>query len=80
VVVEKHITMPRKNRGIFVLYSCFFFRFTISDRLKLCLLSDPHAVAMCFMGETLQKSRQNAPDFNREMNGDLLFFSGYAET
>jgi hypothetical protein len=29
--------------------------------------------------ESLQKSRQNAPNFNREMNGGLLFFSGYAK-
>jgi len=27
----------------------------------------------------LQKSRKNAPDFNREMNGGLLLFAGYAK-
>ncbi|WP_187694894.1 bifunctional riboflavin kinase/FAD synthetase [Fervidicola ferrireducens] len=29
--------------------------------------------------DLLQKSRQNAPDFNRGMNGGLQFFSGYAK-
>lgn len=29
--------------------------------------------------KNLQKSRQNAPNFNRGMNGGLLFFSGYAK-
>ncbi|MDN5331359.1 MAG: hypothetical protein PWP45_584 [Tepidanaerobacteraceae bacterium] len=31
------------------------------------------------LGMYLQKSRQNAPDFNRRMNGGLLFFPGYAK-